>query len=52
MYATRPRCGGMCEWLKQAVLKTRFTFAGNGGSNPSPSAKTLYLRVSRVLNVP
>ena len=28
----------MCEWLKQAVLKTAVPETGTGGSNPSPSA--------------
>jgi hypothetical protein len=30
--------GGMAEWMKAAVLKTASP-KGDGGSNPSPSAK-------------
>jgi hypothetical protein len=36
--------GGMAERFKAAVLKTAF-LPGNGGSNPSPSAKKTPLAI-------
>jgi hypothetical protein len=40
--------GGMAEWFKAAVLKTAF-LAGNGGSNPSPSATQSLLPLTILL---
>ena len=38
-----PRCGGMAEWLKAAVLKTVVP-QGTVGSNPTSSASLVFYK--------
>ena len=40
-HVARPRCGGMCEWLKQAVLKTALPLRVTGVRIPLPPPNSL-----------